>query len=277
MASSNVDTIKQEDLEKISVRIARTKEEVLEAQRLRYAVFYEENGAIPDDNMRAEKRDFDDFDDIADHLIVIHKQDNGQERIVGTYRLLRQAEAEKFGRFYSADEYDLKALIDSNESLLELGRSCVLAEYRTQPVLNMLWHGIADYITDHDIDILFGCASFSGTDVDSLKEQLSYLYHFHSAPENISPVATRERYINMNIVPKENIDEKKAFSSLPPLIKGYLRLGATIGNGAVIDKQFNTVDVCIVVQTKLMTQRYRKYYERRIRKTMPGQRAIIEG
>ena len=276
MTSSNVDTIKQEDLEQISVRIACTKEEVLEAQRLRYAVFYEENGAIPDDNMCAEKRDFDDFDDIADHLIVIHKSDDGKEQIVGTYRLLRQEKAEKFGRFYSADEYDLKALIDSNKTLLELGRSCVLAEYRTQPVLNMLWHGIADYITEHNIDILFGCASFSGTDIKALEEQLSYLHHFHSTPDNISPVAITGRHVNMNLLPKEKIEERRVFSSLPPLIKGYLRLGATIGNGAVIDKQFNTVDVCIVVQTSLMTQRYRKYYERRIRKSMPGQKAAQE-
>lgn len=277
MASSSVGTIEREDLEKISVRTTRTDEEVLEAQRLRYAVFYEENGALPSEAMREEKRDFDDFDDIADHLIVIRKNDNGQEQIVGTYRLLRQSIAEKFGKFYSADEYELKSLIGSKKSLLELGRSCVLAEYRTQPILNMLWHGIADYITEHNIDILFGCASFNGTDVEAIKEQLSYLHHFHSTPADISPVAINGRYVDMNLMAKKDINEKPAFSSLPPLIKGYLRLGATIGNGAVIDEQFNTIDVCIVVQTSLMTQRYRKYYERRIRKTMPGQNAAIEG
>mgnify|MGYP001220400244 CR=1 FL=1 len=276
MASANTNAITQDELDRISVRLTHTPEEVLEAQRLRYAVFYEEYGAQASETMKREKRDFDDFDEIADHLIVLQRDDNGIEKIVGTYRLLRQSIAENFGRFYSADEYKLDALIKSDMSLLELGRSCVLAEYRTQPVLNMLWHGIANYITEHNIDILFGCASFQGTDIETIKDQLSYLHHFHSTPKDISPIAINERYVDMNITPKEELNEKHVFASLPPLIKGYLRLGATIGNGAVIDTQFNTTDVCIVVQTSTMTQRYRKYYERRIRKSMPGQKAVQE-
>ncbi len=257
------------------VRLANNMQEIREAQCLRYQVFYEEYGATPNEAMARQKRDFDEFDEIADHLIVITKdQKTGKEKIVGTYRLIRQEVAKQFGRFYSEDEYNLAPLISSGLYLLELGRSCVLAEFRTKPILNLLWQGIADYISEHDIDLLFGCASFQGTDIDSISDQLSYLHHFHSTEKKISPVAVKDRYVNMNILSKkevEELNEKRVFSSLPPLIKGYLRLGATIGEGAVIDEQFNTTDVCIVVQTTLMTERYRKYYERKIQKVMPGQ------
>lgn len=264
-------TIRDTDILHAQVRLAATKEEVIEAQKLRYAVFYDEQGAIPNEEMLEQKRDFDSFDALADHLIVvIADETTDQEKIVGTYRLLRQSVAEKCGHFYSSGEYDLTRLLDSKLSLLELGRSCVLAEFRTKPILNLLWQGIADYIVEHNIDLLFGCASFHGTDVSALSEQLSYLHHFHHAPTNLSPVALPHRYVNMNIIPKESINERALFNGLPPLIKGYLRVGATIGDGAVIDHQFNTTDVCIVVQTSLLTDRYRKYYERKIQKVIPG-------
>ena len=261
------------DTDNTYVRLARDESEIIEAQKLRYQVFYEEYGAGPSAVMKAEKRDFDDFDPITDHLIVLTKDvQTGEEKIVGTYRLLRQDIAARHNGFYSSNEYDLENLIKSNKSLLELGRSCVLAEYRTKPILNLLWQGIADYITEHNSDLLFGCASFQGTDINTIAEQLSCLHHFYATPEDIRPVAVKARYVDMNIKPKSSIDKQKIFATLPPLIKGYLRVGATIGEGAVIDRQFNTIDVCIVVQTSLITDRYRKYYERKIQKTMPGQK-----
>ncbi len=254
------------------VRLAQSASEIEEAQKLRYQVFYEEYGAKPSEDVKEQKRDFDGFDPITDHLVVMlqHKETK-KETIVGTYRLLRQSVAQQHGRFYSDDEYDLKNLINSDNNLLELGRSCVIAEYRTKPILNLLWQGIADYISVHNIDVLFGCASFHGTDVSAVDQQLSYLHHYHSTPDGVKPIALPEHCVNMNLCDKDTLNEKRVFASLPPLIKGYLRLGATIGEGAVIDKQFNTIDVCIVVQTKLMTDRYRKYYERKIQKTIPGQ------
>ncbi len=256
-----------------SVRLAQSPDEIKQAQELRYAVFYDEYGAKPSPQMQSEKRDFDDLDIITDHLIVIVTDEKSKnEKIVGTYRLLRQEVAQKANKpFYSSNEYDLSKLINTNQKLLELGRSCVLSEYRTKPILNLLWQGIAEYITENNIDILFGCASFQGTNTEDIALQLSYLHHFHLTDPNISPVALESRYIDMNIIDKAEITERKAFASLPPLIKGYLRLGATIGHGAVIDSQFNTIDVCIVVQTQQMTDRYRKHYERKIQKTMPGQ------
>lgn len=249
----------------VAIRLARDEGEVKAAQSLRYNVFYKEYGAVPSDEMRQLERDFDEYDPHADHLVVTDIVD-GKEKIVGTYRLMMREGAEKVGHFYSSGEYDLSLLLNSNMKLLELGRSCVMPQYRARPVIQLLWQGIADYIADNDIDIMFGCASLHNTDIDNLAPALSYLHHYHRAPDDICPRAVKGRYINMNLMEKDVLNVKAVFSDLPPLIKGYLRVGAAIGDGAVIDPQFNTTDVCIVAQTKLVTDRYKKHYERKIEK-----------
>ncbi|MGH1398184.1 MAG: GNAT family N-acetyltransferase [Alphaproteobacteria bacterium] len=254
--------------DQISVKLTRDAREIESAQRLRYQVFYEEYAAKPDAKMALARLDMDDFDDYADHLIVIDHARG--DTIVGTYRLLRQEAAMRIGQFYSSDEYDLTALLNSGHNLLELGRSCVLPEYRTKPVLNLLWEGIADYITEHDIGVMFGCASLHSTDIASISRPLSYLHHYHLAPEEIRPRALKGQYINMNIMPKDEFEAKRGFNDLPPLIKGYIRVGAVIGDGAFIDPQFNTTDVCIIVETSKLTDRYRKHYERKINKEIPS-------
>jgi len=257
-----------------TVRLATSEEEIRRAQELRYEVFYNEYKAKPTEQMKREKRDFDELDNITDHLIVLVTPPNSNEqKIIGTYRLLRQDVAEENNTdFYSSQEYEIDKLVKAHKNVLELGRSCVLAEYRTKPILNMLWQGIAEYFRVHDIDLLFGCASFAGTDIDKIKDQLSYLHHYHSTPAEISPKAVSSRYVNMNIAPKEELNEKRMFASLPPLIKGYIRAGATIGDGAVIDEQFNTIDVCIVVRTKHIPQRYMNHYDRKNQKSTTEQR-----
>ena len=244
----------------VTVRLARDEDEVKAAQELRYQVFYKEYGALPTDEMRKLERDFDQYDPHAKHLVVTDVVD-GDETIVGTYRLMAQDGADKVGQFYSSDEYDLSPLVNSKLKLLELGRSCVMPQYRARPVIQLLWQGIAEYITDNDIDVMFGCASLHSTDIDALAPALSYMHHFHRAPEDICPRAVKGRYINMNLMEKDDLNVKAVFSDLPPLIKGYLRVGAAIGDGAVIDHQFNTTDVCIVAQTNLVTDRYRKHYK----------------
>lgn len=254
-------------LDKVIVRLAQTQDEIEAAQRLRYQVFYEEYGANPDESMAETRLDIDRYDSYADHLIVIKQSDDGDE-IVGTYRLLRQAVANQHGGFYSSTEYDLDQLLDARQNLLELGRSCVLPEYRTRPVLQLLWQGIADYITDHRIDLMFGCASLHSTDIASIAQPLSYLHHYHLAPKELRVRALKGRYINMDIVPEEDLDRRKVFNYLPPLIKGYIRLGAVIGDGAVIDEQFNTTDVFIIVQTHNVKKKYIKHYERKIQRTI---------
>jgi len=262
------DPIKNADL--VDVRLAVSDAEIKKAQSIRYDVFYDEYGAIPNEQISAEKRDFDEYDDYADHLIVVDKNaGDGLEGIVGTYRLLRHEQAMKKGQFYTSDEFDITPLLSFKDGLLELGRSCVLPDYRTRPVLQTLWRGIAHYLADNNIDLMFGCASLHGTNINELSEQLAYLYHFHLAENNMCPKAVDDRYIDMNLHDKDSLDAKRVFVSLPPLIKGYLRLGASIGNGAVIDEQFNTTDICIVLPTGAVTQKYVKHYERVTNKVMP--------
>jgi len=253
----------------IRVRLISSEAELHAAQNLRYNVFYKEFGAVPTNDMINMERDFDEFDKVADHLIVTDLID-GEDTIVGTYRLMTQNKAKSFGKFYSSSEFNLDKLINSGLNLMELGRSCVMPNYRAGPVLQLLWQGIADYVSDNNIDIMFGCASLHGTDIKALTQQLSYLHHYHMVDEELRPRALDNRYINMNLMAKDDIDVKAAFISLPPLLKGYLRVGSMIGDGAVIDPQFNTTDVCIVAQSNKVTARYRKHYERKIEKEIPG-------
>ncbi len=257
--------ISQLNIDAVEVKLAESDEEVEAAQRLRYKVFYEEYKAQPNEEMARERRDMDPFDAVADHLVVVDKSiADPLDRIVGTYRLLRHEVANAHGSFYTSDEYDLEPLINSGSYLLELGRSCVLADYRTRPVMQLLWEGIIEYMLTHDIGTMFGCASLHGTNVEELSKKLAYLHHYHLAPEDMRPRALEERYVDMNLHPVEDLDAREIFKSLPPLIKGYLRVGCTIGEGAVVDHQFNTTDVCIVLPMKKFAPRYRKHYARKI-------------
>lgn len=257
--------ISQLNIKDVEIKLAENEAEVEAAQRLRYRVFYEEYKAKPSAEMAEHRRDMDSFDQVADHLIVLDNSIKDPiDRIVGTYRLLRHEAADEHGRFYTSDEYDIGPLLQSGSRLLELGRSCVLADYRTRPVLQLLWEGIIEFMLDHKVGTMFGCASLHGTDIDALSQQLAYLHHYHLAPADVRPRALDERYVDMNLHAKDDIDEREVFKSLPPLIKGYLRVGCTIGEGAVIDHQFNTTDVCIVLPMKKFAPRYRKHYARKI-------------
>ena len=250
----------------LGVRIATTESEIDAVQALRWRVFYEEMQAEPSAAARALARDVDAFDAVADHLLVVdHAIGPGPEGVVGTYRLIQQAAAEQIGRFYSDDEYDLAPLTGFDGTLLELGRSCVDQGYRSRAVMQLLWRGIAAYVFRHQIDLMFGCASLPSRDPDQWKAELTYLYYNHLAPPALRPTALAHRYVEMRRVDPQEIDGRRALSSLPPLIKGYLRLGCFVGDGAVIDEQFNTTDVAVVVKTDLVTDKYYRHYERQLR------------
>lgn len=244
----------------LEVRLAHTPGEIEAAQRLRYQVFYEEMGAKPSPDMAAEKRDFDSFDAVCDHLLVLDKRRDSA--VVGTYRLQRRENNPGFSRFYTAAEYDTTPIDAFPGRVLELGRSCVDAAYRNKMTMQILWRGLAGYVFAHDIDLMFGCASLPGTDPDALAASLSYLHHHHLAPEALRPRALPERYVAMDRMPADRLDAKRALASLPPLVKGYLRLGGFVGDGAVIDHQFNTTDVCVIVKTELVTEKYYRHYDR---------------
>ena len=250
----------------LGVRLARDADEIDAVQALRYRVFYEEMGAHADAATAASRRDRDEFDAVADHLLVLdHDKGEGAKTVVGTYRLIRRGAAARLGRWYSAAEYDISRILAVEGELVECGRSCVDAAYRTRGTLQLLWSGIAAYVARHRIAILFGCASLPGTNLDALADELTYLASHHMAPEAIRPRALPDRYVEMMRKDPATIDTKRTLVGLPPLIKGYLRLGGFVGEGAVIDPQFNTTDVAVMVKTDLITEKYSKHYQRKIR------------
>jgi L-ornithine Nalpha-acyltransferase len=249
----------------LQVRLAESAEDIDAAQALRYRIFYETLGARPLPEMARRRRDFDRFDEHCDHLLVLDHSGPDSPVVVGTYRLIRRAAARRLGTFYSAAEYDLGTLAAYPGEVLELGRSCVDTAYRPRPALQLLWSGIAAYVFHYDIALMFGCASLPGTDPDALAVPLSYLWHHHLAPPALRARALSQRYVVMRRLPADRIDPVRALAELPPLIKGYLRLGGFVGDGAVIDEQFNTTDVCVVVKTDLVTEKYSRHYERQAR------------
>lgn len=254
----------------LEVRLARNRRDVKAAQLLRYRVFYKEMGASANLRTKFFRRDFDHFDRACDHLLVIDRRRRRMRpvmpgSVVGTCRLIRRAVADQRGGFYTAGEFDLAPLLNAPAECMELGRSCVDLEYRTGSVIDRMWRAIADYITAHQIGVLFGCASLPGTRPDQLAESLSYLYHYHLASDDSRPRAVAGRYVDMCMLPAEAIDPKRAWAALPPLLRGYLRLGAKIGDGAVVDEQFNTTDVCVVLQTARVTRRYVRHYRDQFR------------
>jgi putative hemolysin len=248
----------------LEVRLARDAKELRQAQRLRFRVFYEEMSALANPMTALLRRDIDRFDRLCDHLLVVDRAARsafgrpGGGKVVGTYRLLRQPVAEGAFGFYTESEFDIAPIIGAHrdQRFLELGRSCVLADYRDKRTLELLWRGIYAYVRRHNIDVLMGCASLAGTDPAALAQQLSFLHHYAPCPPGWEVRAKAGRYVPMGTLPKSQIDARAALRSLPPLIKGYLRLGASFGDGAVIDHQFGTTDVFVLFRMSDASQRY---------------------
>lgn len=244
------------------LKLAETEDELRAAQRLRYRVFVEElggGGAMVDHENRLEQ---DRFDPHFDHLVLFDQSTFAapEDRAVGVYRLLRGDAAQAVGQFYSEDEYDLTVLKNSGRKLLELGRSCLLPEYRGGAAMFHLWNGLADYVLTHKIEVLFGVASFHGTDIDALAEPLSLLHHRHLAPEDLRVRAQPDHYQRMDLIAPDRIDRKRAMVETPALIKAYLRLGGFVGDGAFVDHAFNTTDVCLVMDTERMNAKQKSIY-----------------
>ncbi|PWE56028.1 ornithine--acyl-ACP N-acyltransferase OlsB [Metarhizobium album] len=248
----------------LETRLARNDREIEAAQRIRYKVFVEEmNATLSPDAMRL-RRDFDGWDLICDHLLVVDNAIEGdiEDQIVGTYRLLRQEIALAKGGFYSASEFMIDQLIENHpdKRFMELGRSCVLPDYRTKRTVELLWQGNWAYALKHGMSAMFGCASFHGVFPEEHALALSFLHHNVAARDEWAVRARPELYHNMDLMPTEGINGRKALAAMPPLIKGYLRLGAMVGQGAVIDHAFNTTDVLIVLPIASISDRYINYY-----------------
>ncbi|MCV3272107.1 GNAT family N-acetyltransferase [Roseobacter sinensis] len=240
-----------------AVRLAETEDDLKAAQRLRYEVFVEELGGGGDLVDHAARLERDRFDPFFDHMLL---WDQSRDAVVGVYRVMRADQARAAGQFYSADEYDLSVLLNSGRRLLELGRSCVHRDYRGGMAMYHLWTGVAAYIDRHQIEVLFGVASFHGTEVAQLAEPLALLHHRHLAPEDLRVRALPQAFLPMDLLPPDRLDGKSAMLAIPALIKAYLRLGGFVGEGAVIDHAFNTTDVCLILDTARMNPRQARLY-----------------
>ena len=253
----------------LEVRLARSRKDILRAQRLRYEVFYEEMSAKPSVFASMRRLDQDPYDAVCDHLLVVDRavpagatdvwRRPHHASVVGTYRLLRQEVAQRSLGFYTASEYDIEPLVAAKSPryrFVELGRSCVLRSHRTKRSVELLWRGLWTYVREHKIDVMIGCASFEGTDPRAHAMALSFLHHFAKAPPDWSCRAHPHLHIPMDLIPKDKVDTKAALKALPPLIKGYLRVGAFVGDGAVIDHQFGTTDVLMIMPIEKIDPRY---------------------
>ncbi len=247
------------------VKLAESEAEVAAAQRLRYRVFVEEMGAKASPGAMAERRERDRFDPHFDHLLLIDTESEDPEvelGVVGVYRIMRRSRARGGIGFYGAAEYDLSPLDRYPREVLELGRTCIDARHRGGAGMHLLWNGLARYVFEHDIGLLFGVASFHGTDPRRYAHALSHLHHAHLAPPDIRVRALPEVYVAMDMLPPGAVDLGTAMRQMPPLIKAYIRLGGFVGDGAYIDRDFNTVDVCLLMDTGRMVERYHRFYSR---------------
>lgn len=232
-----------------TVKLVESEDELRAAQRLRYDVFIKEMGGTGPmvDHARGLERDR--FDPFFDHMILTKTHST---QVLGVYRMLTAQGAQAAGGYYSQGEYDLAPLVDSGKRLLELGRSCVHRDVRGGMALRYLWAGLARYVQEQKTDVLFGVASFRGTDAQSLAEPLSLLHHKHLAPPSLR-VRARAPAVAMDMIAPDQLDRRAAMVQVPGLIKAYLRMGGCVGEGAFVDHSFNTTDVCLVMETGQMT------------------------
>lgn len=249
----------------LATRFARDADDLLAAQRLRYSIFVEElggDGSLVDHQERLER---DRFDEVVDSLILTDSSRPAGDHVVGVYRLLSGTKAQEFGRFYCDDEYDLTPLRNSGRKLLELGRSCVHRDYRGGPAMFLLWSALGEYVLSNEIELLFGVASFHGIDPAPLAQPLSWLHHHHLSPPDLRARAVDTGFQRMDLIQPEALDRRAAMQAMPTLIKAYLRLGGTVGEGAFIDRDFNTTDVFLLMDTIAMSTKHRDYYTSRSR------------
>lgn len=248
-----------------ALRLATRPHDVRAAQRLRYRVFVQELGADGPLVDHAAGLERDEFDPLFDHLILVDRrlEEAGGDHVVGAYRLLPCDRLAPGGRFYSETEYDLAPLRDSGRRLLELGRSCIHPDHRGGAGILLLWNALADYVLERGIEVLFGVASFHGTDIAALAPQLAWLHHHHLAPPELRVRARPPGRAGMDLIPAAALDRAGAMAGMPALIRAYLRLGGCVGDGAFVDRPFNTTDVCLVMDTFRMSARHREFYVRK--------------
>ena len=253
------------DGDKFELRLAQGAEDLRLAQNLRYEVFVKELGGDGDMVDHARRLEADRFDPFFDHLMLLDHSRGGNP-CVGVYRVMREDQAAEAGQFYCDDEYDLSRLKNGPFKLLELGRSCLHPDYRGGLALIHLWNGLAAYVEDHGIDLLFGVASFHGTDAAAFAEPLSLLHPRYLAPEDIRVRARADHFQRMDLIEEARLDRVSAARAIPALIKGYLKMGGVVGEGAYIDRPFNTTDICLLMDVKQISEKQRGLYAKGARR-----------
>ena len=246
------------------VRLTRNKEERKQVRQLRYEVFVEEEGASATEEQKQLREEYDSFDRFAEYMAVFH---NG--RVVGTYRIIDRNAAEKMGGFYTESEFNISKIKKSSGNIAEMSRACVKKEYRENAlVMRMLWAGLGEYIVRRKILLLFGVASWVGKKPADSAQAISYLYYNHLSPLSLRATVIPENFAEdvnpklsrMNILPEAFVCAEDARHQMTPLIKGYLRLGASFGKGVFVDAPFNSYDVFVMVQTKKIDAAYQKHF-----------------
>jgi putative hemolysin len=230
------------------VTMARHQDEVREAQRLRWKVFAEEMGArltTPEHGL-----DIDFYDAHCEHLLV-RDPDSGE--VVGTYRILSPDAAKRVGSYYSENEFDLTRLQHLRGRMVELGRSCVHIDYRSGGVITHLWAGLAEYMLRSGHEYLIGCASIGMADGGHNAAGI-----WHAAKEkHLAPIEWR--VFPRCPLPLDSLDSAAA-PVLPPLVKGYLRLGAHVCGEPAWDPDFNTADLPILLPLKNLNPVYARHF-----------------
>ncbi len=249
---------------KFEIRLARDDRDLRAAQRLRYNVFVDELGGTGAGIDHEQRLESDEFDPHYDHLLLLDTNRSAKDLddVVGVYRVLLSDRMPSIGHYYSEGEYDLTALKNSGRKLVELGRSCVHAEYRGGAAMFHLWNGLAEYVLRNEVEILFGVASFHGTDVAALAQPLSYLHHNYLAPPEMRARVVEDHFQTMELIPEADLDRRAAMKETPALIKAYLRFGGFVGEGAYVDHDFNTTDVCLLMDTTRMSAKHKEFYHR---------------
>lgn len=245
-------------------RLATSPEDLAAAQHLRYRVFVQELGSKGEMIDHVAELERDQFDPYFDHLLLLDRARRGglRDQVVGVYRLLTDDRARDMGQFYSADEYDLGVLTSSGRRLLELGRSCLHPDYRGGEAMFQMWNALSTYIGERDIEVLFGVASFHGTDTAAMAASLALLHARHLAPPELRVRAQTAHFHPMDQIAEADLDRVAAMRAVPALIKGYLKLGAFVGEGAYVDHVFNTVDICLILDMTRLNEKQTRLYTR---------------
>lgn len=238
----------------VFLKLAETPEELVQVKILRHYCFFEEPKGVSEPSGALDQ---DEFDENCEHMLVMDdSEDVDNPKVVGTYRLLRRDAVKQTNKFYTETEFDISKLKALDCNLLELGRSCIHPAYRDGKVIQLLWKGLGTYLAHYKISYMFGCASFHGNDVSELNDSLSYLMSKYKAPEDICPVALDSCKVEVDLKSEDDIDRKDVFVKLPALLKGYIRAGCMVGEGAVKDEYCNTIDVCILMDTSKIAKKY---------------------